>query len=64
MSPRALALLEATPDKWVVLSEDESRIVSQGDDFQAVAEEARKNGVAEPILIRIPSDWSLRVLIA
>jgi hypothetical protein len=62
MPLRVKALREAPPDNWVVLSQDETRLVAVGHDFERVAQEAEANGVSEPVLIRIPKDWTARVL--
>jgi hypothetical protein len=62
MPPRVKALREAPLDSWVVLSQDETRVVAAGQDLERVAQEAEANGVSEPVLIRIPKDWTARVL--
>ena len=61
-SRRVEALLKATPTHWVVLSDDESRIVAEGDDLEKVTAEAHERGVSDPVLIFVPPDWSARVL--
>jgi len=62
MPPRVKALREAPLDSWVVLSQDETRVVAAGQDLERVAQEAEANGVSEPVLIRTPKDWTARVL--
>jgi hypothetical protein len=61
MPPRVKALREAPLDSWVVLSQDETRVVAAGQDFERVAQEAEANGITEPVLIRTPKDWTARV---
>ena len=62
MDARASALLNATPLRWVALSEDESRIVAEGETFDEAAANAEKSGLADPILMLVPENWSPRVL--
>lgn len=62
MPPRVKALREAPLDSWVVLSQDETRVVAAGQDLERVAQEAEANGISEPVLIRTPKDWTARVL--
>ena len=62
MPPRVKALREAPLDSWVVLSQDESRVVAVGQDFERVAQQAQATGISEPVLIRTPKDWTVRVL--
>jgi hypothetical protein len=58
---RLKALLDAPPDRWVALSEDESRVVAEGRTFEEAASRAEKNGVPDPILVKTPQDWTPRV---
>jgi len=58
---RLKALASAPLDKWVALSEDETRIVAEGDSFEEAASQAEKNGVSDPILVKTPQDWTPRV---
>lgn len=59
---RAKALLRAPLDRWVALSEDESRIVADGATFEEVVREAKRLGVADPIVLKTPEDWTPLVL--
>jgi hypothetical protein len=47
-------------DCWVALSEDESRIVAVGDTFEEAVRNAEKAGVSDPILVKVPEDWTPR----
>lgn len=58
-----LRALEGAPlDRWIVLSEDESRIVAEGSTFEEAAAKAEANGVSDPVLIRTPEEWVPRIL--
>jgi hypothetical protein len=59
---RLAALTSAPLDRWVALSEDESRIVADGHTFEEVAEAAERSGEANPLIVRVPEDWTPRVL--
>ena len=55
---RVKLLTEATPNTWVALSHDESRLVAQGDDYAQAVESAGEAGESDPILILIPHEWN------
>jgi hypothetical protein len=60
MDPNSLrteALRAAPPNSWVVLSEDESRIIAVGSTYDEVVKKCDEAGVADPILIRTPPEW-------
>ncbi len=61
-SPRVEALLTAPADRWIALSEDESRVVAVGTTFEEVAKAAEENGVSDPIILMVPPDWADRIL--
>ena len=62
MSPhdtaRLKALLSAPLDRWVALSEDESRIVATGSSYAEVARNSELAGVSDPIIIKTPAKWA------
>lgn len=64
MSPEARinALLEAPADGWAAFSENEDRLVAYGATYDEAVENAAKAGVAEPVLVKVPSEWVNRVL--
>lgn len=62
MPPRVTLLLNAPPDSWIALAEDETRIVGTGRTFEEAARKAEAEGIAEPLIIKIPKDWTPRVL--
>lgn len=65
MSPkeRIEALLKAPPDGWVAFSEDESRVVAYGNSYDDVVDAAERGGVTDPILVKVPHDWTQLVLV-
>jgi len=64
MSPeeRTQILLEARPNSWIALSEDESKVVGRGGTYTEAVEEALSNGEEDPLLIRTPEEWNDLVL--
>jgi hypothetical protein len=62
MSPEAAlrlkALQSAPMDTWIALSEDESRVVATGHDYNDVAEKADATGETDVLILRTPSSWS------
>jgi hypothetical protein len=57
------SLLSAAPrDKWIALSEDETRIVGVGDTMEEAVSAASAAGVEEPILFKTPLQWGYSVL--
>ncbi len=59
---RAEALSRATPETWVVLSEDEEEIIAESESFEGAAQAAKENGMEDPILLFVPKDWTPRIL--
>lgn len=58
-----LAILNDAPlDRWIALSADETRIVADAATFAEVAEAADRAGESDPLIIRVPPDWTPRVL--
>jgi hypothetical protein len=55
-------LAEAPRDKWIAMSEDESRIVGIGDTMEEAVSKAEERGVADPILMLTPNEWGPVVL--
>lgn len=56
-SLRIEALRAAPPNSWIALSEDESRVMATGATYEEVVAASEKLGVAEPVLIKTPSNW-------
>ena len=64
MSPEARikALRAAPPDGWVAFSSDEERVVAHGKTYEETVMKAEKNGEPDPVLTKVPKDWSMQVL--
>ena len=56
-SPRVKALRSAPLDSWIVLSEDESRVVVVGATYEEAVKRGDEAGIADPILIKTPKAW-------
>jgi hypothetical protein len=61
---RAEALLNAPLDRWVALSEDESRVVADGSTYDEVVRKAEAAGVSEPVIIKTPHDWTPHIMVS
>ncbi len=59
---RLSALTAAPHNRWIALSADESRIVADGETFEEVSVAAERNGEPDPLIMRVPQDWTPRVL--
>ena len=64
MSPetRIKALREAPPNGWVAFSSDEERLVAYGKTYEEAVRKAEKRGELDPVLVKVPKDWSMQVL--
>jgi len=65
MSPetRLQSLRAAPPDGWVAFSENEDRVVAYGATYDEAVRKAEEQGVTDPVLVKVPCDWTDRVLI-
>lgn len=61
---RLEALKKAPPGGWVAFTEDETKVVAYGNDYDEVVCEAKKSGVFEPLLVKVPKDWTVTVMAA
>jgi hypothetical protein len=61
MSPEnklRLELLQSAPlNKWIALSEDESKIVAIGDTFGEVSERSDLAGCSDPVILKTQEVW-------
>ena len=48
---RLNALRSATPDRWIALSADESRVVAEGETFSDACIAAQQAGERDPLLL-------------
>jgi hypothetical protein len=58
---RVRILREAKPNSWIAFSEDESKVVAQGESYSQVVEAAENAGEKEPVIVKTPDSWSARV---
>lgn len=54
--------LQDHSDEWVVLSEDSSKVVAFGKDFNKVMNSAKREGVKHPIITRAPKNYGAYIL--
>jgi hypothetical protein len=59
---RITALKEAPADGWVAFSDDENQVVAYGATYEEAVSEAQRRGVADPVLVKVPDDWIVRVM--
>ena len=59
---RVKILAAATPNTWVALSQDESRVIAKGENYIQAVENANDAGESDPVLIRVPDAWRPMVL--
>jgi S-methylmethionine-dependent homocysteine/selenocysteine methylase len=58
-----LSLLQSAPlDKWIALTNDEKQIIAEGETFAEVATAVEEMGAHDPLILRVPEDWTPRVL--
>jgi len=64
MSPesRIKALQAAPPNGWAAFSSDEEKVVAYGKSYDEVVARAEENGEPDPVVVKVPSDWSMQVL--
>jgi Family of unknown function (DUF5678) len=54
---RLEALRSAPLDKWIALSEDESKIVAVGSTYEEAVKNCEIAGVSDPVLLKTPKVW-------
>jgi hypothetical protein len=59
---RLAALATAPLNRWIAMSAEETRIVADADTFEEVSKAAERNGEDDPVIIRIPENWTARTL--
>jgi hypothetical protein len=61
MSPQdkiRLATLQSAPlNKWIAISEDESRIIAVGETYSEVSDLSDAAGEDDPIILKTPPAW-------
>jgi hypothetical protein len=60
MSPEARikALQDAPRNGWVAFSENEDRVVAYASSYDEVVELSEKNGVSDPVIVKVPDNWN------
>jgi hypothetical protein len=56
-TPRSEALRSASPDSWVAMSEDETRIIATGATYEEVSKRLDEAGVQDSVIIKTPKSW-------
>jgi len=51
------ALKAAPLDRWIALSEDETKIVAVGISYDEAVQGSEQAGVSDPVLIKTPKVW-------
>ena len=51
-------LEKASRNCWLALTEDQSKVVGQGENIEEAVAEAKNNGEDDPVLIWAPETWS------
>jgi hypothetical protein len=51
-------LKTAPLDKWIALSEDETKIVAVGSTYIEAVENSERVGVSDPVMIKTPKMWA------
>lgn len=61
---RVRILQESKPNSWIALAADESRVVGRGNTYAEAVEQAKRQGEEDPVLLKIPDDWSIRAFLS
>jgi hypothetical protein len=59
---RVKILREAKPNSWVAFSGDESKVLAYGETYSDAVRAAEKLGETEPVMVKVPDNWSSRVI--
>jgi Family of unknown function (DUF5678) len=59
---RVKILRDAKPNSWVAFSGDESKVLAYGDTYSDAVKAAEKLGESEPVIVKVPDNWSSKVL--
>ena len=62
LEARIQALREAPPDGWVAFSADETRLIAYAPTYEEAVAKAERDGESDPVLVKVPKDWSTQVL--
>jgi hypothetical protein len=56
------ALKNAPPNGWVAFSADEEKLVAYAGTYDEAVELAEKNGVSDPVIVKVSENWNDRAL--
>jgi len=59
---RVRILRGAKPNSWVAFSGDESKVLAYGESYSDAVEAAKELGEFEPVMVKVPDNWSSRVI--
>jgi hypothetical protein len=59
---RVKILREAKPNSWVAFSGDESKVLAYGETYSDAVRAAEKLGETDPVMVKVPDNWSSRVI--
>ena len=59
---RVEALRKAPPNGWVAFNADETKVVAYGHSYDEVVSAAESSGVSDPLLVKVPKDWTATVM--
>ena len=59
---RVEALKKAPSNGWVAFDADETKVVAYGQSYDEAVSAAEKSGVFEPLLVKVPRDWTATVM--
>lgn len=55
-------ILSRYSNEWVALSHDERKVMGHGETITQAVMQARKRGEKDPVLTRVPKDYSTYIL--
>ncbi|MDP9160497.1 MAG: DUF5678 domain-containing protein [Acidobacteriota bacterium] len=55
---RLETLRSAPTDKWIALSEDETKVIAVGSTYEEVVKNSEIAGVTDPVLMKTPKVWT------
>ncbi len=59
---RIKALKDAPPNGWIAFNGDETKVVGYGNTYDEVVSVAEESGVSDPLLVKVPKDWTATVM--
>jgi hypothetical protein len=57
-STRLKVLKSAPLDRWIALSEDETRIVATGASYEEVSKKIEELGLPDAVVLKTPAQWA------